>query len=129
VAGLGVAELLVFRGELVDGTNEGTDVGAGLGELLAPGGEALPELGVGGAEPGLVFIVAAALLDALVELGFQVGVPLGERVAGDAGLDGERDDGERAVGPFRGSCQDAVHRGADLRALAGLRVIRRPFRW
>jgi hypothetical protein len=35
VAGLGVAELLDFHRELVDGTNEGTNVGPGLGELLA----------------------------------------------------------------------------------------------
>jgi hypothetical protein len=50
----------------------------------------------------------------LVELVFQVGVTLGERVAGDAGFDGERDGGERAVGPLGGNGQDAVHRGADL---------------
>jgi hypothetical protein len=70
-------------------------------------GDRLPEPGDGGAEPGLVLVVRAACLDPLVELVFQVGVPLGERVAGDAGLDGERDDGQRAVGPPGGAFQDA----------------------
>ena len=68
-------------------------------------------------------VVRAAFPDALVELVLQVGVPLGERVAGDAGLDGERDDGQRAVGPLGGACQDAVHRGADPVALVGSAVM------
>jgi hypothetical protein len=120
VAGLGVAELLVFQGELVDGADEGGDVGAELGEFPVLALDRLLEPGDGGAEPGLVAVVRAAGLDALVELVLQVRVPLGERVARDAGLDGERDDRERAVGPLGGAVQDAVHRGADLVALAGV---------
>src|SRR5260370_276229 len=116
-AGVGVAELLVFQGELADGADEGGDVGAELGEFLVLGGDCLPEPGDGGAEPGLVLVVGAAFLDALVELVLQVGVALGERVVGDACLDGEGDDGERAVGPLGSACQDAVHRGADPVAL------------
>ena len=46
-------------------------------------------------------------------------MPLGERVAGDACLDGERDDGERAVRPLGSAYQDAVHRGTDLVVLFG----------
>ena len=76
-------------------------------------GDRLLELGDGGAEARLVAVVGAAFLDALVELVLQVGVPLGERVAGDICLDGERDDGQRAVGPLGSAGQDAVHRGAD----------------
>jgi len=37
--GAGVAELLVFHGELVDGADEGGDVGADLGEFLSPTAE------------------------------------------------------------------------------------------
>jgi hypothetical protein len=65
--------------------------------------DGLPEPGDGGAEPCLVAVVRAAFPDALVELVLQVGVPLGERVAGNAGLKGQRDDGQRAVGPLGGS--------------------------
>src|ERR1035437_8831047 len=107
-AGAHVAGLLGFQGELVDCADEGGDVGTELGELLVLGGDRLPEPGDGGAEPGLVAIVSAALPDALVELVFQVGVALGERGAG-----------QRAAGPFGRACQDALHRGADLAALVG----------
>jgi hypothetical protein len=97
----------------------GGDVGAELGEFPVLALDRLLEPGDGGAEPGLVAVVRAAGLDALVELVLQVRVPLGERVARDAGLDGERDDRERAVGPLGDAVQDAVHRGADLVTLAG----------
>jgi hypothetical protein len=65
------------------------------------------------AEPGLVLVDRAVFPDALVELVLQVGVALGERVAGDAGLDGKRDDGERAVRPFgaRGSSSGVLPGG------------------
>src|ERR1039457_4148410 len=118
-AGAHVAGLLGFQGELGDCADEGGGVRTELGELLVLGGDRLPEPGDGGAEPGLVAIVSAALPDALVELVFQVGVALGERVAGEAGFQGERDDGQRAAGPFGRACQDALHRGADLAALVG----------
>ena len=124
-----VAELLVFQGELADGADEGGDVGAELGEFPVLGFDRLPEPGDGGAEPCLVLVARAVFLDALVELVLQVGVPLGQRVAGDACLDGERDDGERAVGAFGGAFQDAVHRGADPVALIGLGAHLVSFPW
>jgi hypothetical protein len=42
---------------IVDGADEGGDVGAELGEFLVLAGDRLPELGDGGAEPGLVAVV------------------------------------------------------------------------
>jgi hypothetical protein len=69
-----VAELLVFQGELVDGADEGGDVGAELGEFLVLVGDGLPEPGDGGAEPGLVLVMHAGFLDPVVELVLQVGV-------------------------------------------------------
>src|SRR6266851_30952 len=70
------------KGELVDGADEGEDVGAELGEFLVLVGDGLPEPGDGGAEPGLVLVMHAGFLDPVVELVLQVGVPLGEGVAG-----------------------------------------------
>src|SRR5262249_2663071 len=119
-AGAHVTELLVFQGELVHRADEGGDVSAEPGEFLVLAGDRLPEPGDGGAEPGLVAVVRASFLDALVELVLQVNVALGERVAWDPGLEGERYDGQGAVGSFGGASQDAVHRGADLGALVGL---------
>jgi hypothetical protein len=100
-----VAELLVFQGELVDCADEGGDVGPELAEFLVLAGDRLPEPGDGGAEPDFVLRGSAAFPDALVELVLQVGVALGERVAGDAGFQGERDDGQRAAGPFGRACR------------------------
>jgi hypothetical protein len=93
-------ELLVFQGELADGADQGGDVGAELGEFPVLAVDRFPEPGDGGAEPGLVLVDGAAFADPLVKLVLQVGMVLGEVVAGDAGLDGERDDGQRAAGPF-----------------------------
>lgn len=92
-----VAELLVFHGELVNCADKSGDVGAELGESLVLAGNRFSEAGDGRAEPGLVAVIRAAFLDSLVELVIQVGVPLGERVALDIGLDGERDDGHRGL--------------------------------
>ena len=80
-------------------TGAGT-VGPELAEFLVLAGDRLPKPGDGGAEQDLVTVVRAGVPDALVELVLQVGVPLGERVAGNAGLKGERDDGQRAVGKW-----------------------------
>jgi hypothetical protein len=101
-----VAELLVFQGELVDCADEGGDVGPELGELLVLAGDRLPEPGDGGAEPGLVVAGRAGFADALVDFVLQVGMALGERVAGDVGLDGERDDGQRAGAKDGGGTPD-----------------------
>jgi hypothetical protein len=60
--------LPVFHGELVDRANEGGDVGAELREFLVLALDGLPEPGDGGAQPGLVAVVRASFLDALVEL-------------------------------------------------------------
>jgi hypothetical protein len=100
--------------------DEGVDVSAALGEFLVLAGDRLPEPSDGGAEPGLVAIVRTSFPDALVELVLQVGVALGERVARDTGLKGERDDGQGTVGSFGSASQDALRRGADLGALVGL---------
>ncbi|WP_433514130.1 alpha/beta hydrolase [Nonomuraea sp. CA-143628] len=46
-------------------------------------------------------------------------MPLGQRVSGNVGFVGERDDGESAVGVLWGAGQDAVHGGADAFAFVG----------
>ena len=66
-----IAELLVLQGELVDNADEGGDVSAELGEFLVLGGDCVLELRDGGAEAGLVAVIRAAFLDALVELVLQ----------------------------------------------------------
>jgi hypothetical protein len=78
--------LLVFQRELVHRPDEGGNIGAELAQLIVLVGDRLVQLGDGVSEPGFNFRGAATLRDAVVELGFQVGVALGERVAGDAGL-------------------------------------------
>jgi hypothetical protein len=108
-----VAELLVFEGELVDCADEGGNVGPELAEFLVLAADRLLEPGDGGAEADFGVRSRSALLDVLAELVFQVGVALGERVAGDAGFLREGDDGQRAVGSLRGAGQDAGHRSAD----------------
>jgi len=126
-----MSELLVFEGELVDRADQGRNVGSELGEFPVLALDRFLEPGDGGAEPGLVLVVRAAFPDGLVELVLQVGVTLGERVAGNACLDDERHDRERAVGPLGSARQNAVHRGADpavpgaaprYRVMAGVRA-------
>lgn len=70
-------------------------------------------------EPFLAVGDLTAFSDAGIELDLQIDMLLGEGVAGNAGLDGERDDGQGSVGGSGPFFQDAVHRGADARPLVG----------
>jgi hypothetical protein len=85
-------ELVLGRG-LVKRADEAFDVGFQAGDLLCVGSPKFLELADLLAQPLLAVRSAAAGADRVVELVLQVGVPLGERVARDAGLGLDGGDG------------------------------------
>jgi hypothetical protein len=113
-----VAELLVLHGELVNDADQGRDVGAELSSrfllsIVARSLEMVARSCVSSSKR------TAAFFDALVELVFDVGVPLGKGVAGHVGFLGEGNHSEGAVASLGGSGEDPVHGGADPFAFVG----------
>jgi hypothetical protein len=99
-----------------DGGGEGElgDLMAQVADLPALRVDGLAELGEGFAEPPfLVGDLLGVRADALVELVLQVGVAFDQGHAVDAGLGGERDDGEGAVGGDGLACEEPLGSVAD----------------
>ncbi|MEU7088073.1 hypothetical protein [Streptomyces achromogenes] len=99
------------------GTHQRLNVGLGLGDLSGVRSPEFLELEDLLAQRALAVRRGAPGPDLVVELRLQVGVSLGERVARDAGLQGEGDDRQRSVRMLRCAAQDAVHRSTDPLAL------------
>jgi hypothetical protein len=105
-------------GEDDGGEGELGDLVAEVADFLALPGDGLAERGDGLAE--LFFLVGGLLClaaDALAEVVLEVGVAFDQGHAVDAGLGGERDDGEGAVGGGGLACEEPVGGVADAGSL------------
>ncbi|MFF2149586.1 hypothetical protein [Kitasatospora sp. NPDC058190] len=80
-----VAKPLVLQGELVDDADQGRHIAAEPLEIRVLRGDRLLQLGDLGPQAGFCVGDGATLPDVVVELVAQVGVPLGQRVAGNSG--------------------------------------------
>ncbi|OFJ54249.1 hypothetical protein BEL07_08475 [Mycolicibacterium grossiae] len=88
---------MVLDRELVDDADQGGNVGTELVEFAGFVIAGRSEFGDRLAESGLNLGGAPAFSDVLIEIVFQVGVPLCEGVAGHLGFVCERHDGQGAV--------------------------------